>query len=57
MTNFEKVKDTISLDEMANIMTGATTCCKICIYGQDDYCEDKQCIDGVKAWLEQEAQE
>ena len=52
MTNFEKIKS-LTVKEMVNfICEGA---CNYCIYADGD-CRGFKCREGVREWLEQEAE-
>lgn len=57
MTNFEKIKN-MDIDELAKLLNGR---CSLCVFDTDgDECagmeKDAPCIDGVRKWLEQEAE-
>lgn len=53
MNNFEKIKN-MSIDEMADEITGLDYCnyC-ICTF-QSKKCQETFCSDGIKQWLESE---
>lgn len=55
-TNFEKIKNNMTVEKMVELFDreGACGCC---IYADDDDCEGLECREGIKAWLEQEAEE
>lgn len=53
MTNLEHIKN-MMVDEMAELLESKA--CKCCAY-RARQCGYKSCIDGIKAWLEQEAAE
>ena len=55
MTNFEKIKN-MTVEEMVEfiILKDDCECCKYA--DDDDACDEFECRDGIKAWLEQEAE-
>ena len=54
MTNLDRIKN-MTLDEMAELLD--TKACKCCAYYSTPPCGFKDCRDGIKKWLEQEAAE
>lgn len=52
MTNLERIKN-MTADELAELL--GTKACKCCAY-RSRQCGYKRCKDGIKAWLEQEAE-
>ena len=55
MTNYEKIKQ-MTVEEMADFIILKDDC-ECCHYADDDACDKFECRDGIKAWLEQEADE
>lgn len=53
MTNLDHIKN-MTLDEMAELLD--TKACKCCAYYSTPPCGFKDCRDGIKKWLEQEAE-
>lgn len=53
MTNFEKYKAELTIDDMLISMRNDSTDCKICAY-RDYNCINLRCKDGMKIWLEME---
>lgn len=54
-TNLDRIKN-MTVDEMTALMFD-TAACKKCAYYRTPLCGFKDCKDGIKAWLEQEAEE
>ena len=54
MTNLDRIKN-MTLDEMAELLD--TKACECCAYRSLPPCGFKSCKDGIKKWLEQEAEE
>ena len=54
MTNLDRIKN-MTLDEMAELL--GTKACECCAYRSLPPCGFKSCKDGIKKWLEQEAEE
>ena len=55
MTNLDRIKN-MTHDEMA-VLLFDTAACKKCAYYRTPQCGVKDCRDGIKKWLEQEAAE
>lgn len=53
MTNLDRIRG-MTLDELAALLESKA--CKCCAY-RARQCGYKSCKDGIKAWLEQEAEE
>lgn len=53
MTNLDRIKN-MTVDEMAALLESAP--CKSCAYCGCTRCSFKLCKDGIKKWLEQEAE-
>ena len=55
MTNYEKIKN-LTLEEMIEFVhcEGA---CNYCIYADDDDCKGLKCREGIREWLNQEAED
>lgn len=55
MTNFERIKN-MTAEEMMEFIIYERSCdCDCCIYVYNDNCTMPKCKEGIKAWLEQEA--
>lgn len=58
MTNFEKLKQKISLEDMVKIIDGEAVhrACDCCAYKKSGFsgCEVEDCEYGIKVWLERE---
>lgn len=54
-TNLDRIKN-MTLDELVALLFD-TAACKKCAYYRTPQCGVKDCKDGIKAWLEQEAAE
>lgn len=52
MTNFERIRN-MTTEEMATLLESAA--CQCCAYCHLVPCSFKSCKDGIKKWLEQEA--
>ena len=59
LTNFDRIRN-MELDEMTTrIYKYAHNMCNYCIYGKGWKCEStlKTCVNGIKQWLESEAED
>ena len=52
-TNLDRIKN-MTLDEMAELLKSAS--CKSCAYRGHTRCSSRPCKDGIKTWLEREAE-
>ena len=60
MTNFEKVKAKITIEQMAEIIESEMifTACDRCVYyNKKRDCQNDDCEYGIKKWLESEVKE
>lgn len=55
MTNYEKIKN-MSIDEMADFIDN-DNCCACCIYAYKGCSLSKDCRNGIRQWLESEAEQ
>ena len=53
MTNLDRIKN-MTADEMAELLKSAS--CKSCAYRGHTRCSFRPCEEGIKKWLEQEAE-
>lgn len=60
MTNREKYINNISNEEIAKeILENIVDHCSYCVYDAENWhndCRDKDCVDGIKQWLEEEVE-
>ena len=59
MTNYEKIMEEMTAEELAELLTGnfsKSNTCLMCAYRNTARCAF-HCLDGIEEWLKQEAKE
>ena len=59
MTNYEKIMEEMTAEELAELLTGnfsERNTCLMCAYRNTDRCAF-HCLDGITTWLKQEAED
>ena len=59
MTNYEKIIEEMTAEELAELLTGnfsKSNTCLMCAYRNTDRCAF-HCLDGIETWLNQEVED